>query len=148
MREFRGERYVGDRYIVQNEIEPERAICEVLPHEPRDLHRAVQPSHYDICKERVTISRCVMSWLALNCATTLFKTSFTIDGRTRSSKSWPSSRYMVGSACGDGRDKTRHVILTICRSRVLSEIRKGPLVKWSLPNLLCLSSSRYFWASL
>lgn len=32
-----------------------------------------------------TISRCVISWLALNWATTLFRTSFTIDGSTRSS---------------------------------------------------------------
>jgi len=48
--------------------------------------------HHGRCKKRVTISRCVISWLALNCATTLFKTSFTIEGSTRSSKSWPSSR--------------------------------------------------------
>lgn len=32
-----------------------------------------------------TISLCVMSWLALNCATTLLSTSLTIDGSTRSS---------------------------------------------------------------
>jgi len=41
MCELRGERDVGDRYIVQNEIESERAVCEVLPHKPRDLHRTV-----------------------------------------------------------------------------------------------------------
>ena len=34
---------------------------------------------------RATFSRCVISWLALNCATTLFRTSLTIDGSTRSS---------------------------------------------------------------
>ena len=45
MCKLRGERDVGDRYIVQNEIESERAICEVLPHEPRDLHCTVQSSH-------------------------------------------------------------------------------------------------------
>jgi hypothetical protein len=32
-----------------------------------------------------TISRCVISWLALNCATTLLSTSLTMDGSTRSS---------------------------------------------------------------
>ncbi len=32
-----------------------------------------------------TFSRCVINWLALNCATTLFKTSLTIEGSTRSS---------------------------------------------------------------
>ena len=32
-----------------------------------------------------TISLCVISWLALNCATTLFSTSLTIDGNTLSS---------------------------------------------------------------
>ena len=33
---------MGDRYVVQNQIESERAICEVLPHKPRDLCRTVQ----------------------------------------------------------------------------------------------------------
>ena len=33
----------------------------------------------------LTCSRCVINWLALNCATTLFSTSLTIEGRTRSS---------------------------------------------------------------
>jgi len=32
-----------------------------------------------------TFSLCVMSWLALNCATTLFSTSLTILGNTLSS---------------------------------------------------------------
>ncbi len=32
-----------------------------------------------------TFSRCVINWLALNCATTLFNTSLTMDGSTRSS---------------------------------------------------------------
>jgi hypothetical protein len=32
-----------------------------------------------------TFSRCVINWLALNCATTLLSTSLTIDGSTRSS---------------------------------------------------------------
>jgi hypothetical protein len=32
-----------------------------------------------------TFSRWVINWLALNCATTLLSTSFTIDGSTRSS---------------------------------------------------------------
>ena len=34
---------------------------------------------------RATFSRCVISWLALNCATTLLSTSLTMDGSTRSS---------------------------------------------------------------
>ena len=34
---------------------------------------------------RATFSRWVISWLALNCATTLFNTSLTIEGSTRSS---------------------------------------------------------------
>lgn len=33
----------------------------------------------------LTFSRCVINWLALNCATTLFSTSFTILGSTLSS---------------------------------------------------------------
>ena len=39
MRELRGKGDVGDRYVVQNQVESERAVSEVLPHESRDLHR-------------------------------------------------------------------------------------------------------------
>ena len=39
MCELRGEGDVGDRYVVQNEVESERAVSEVLPHESGDLHR-------------------------------------------------------------------------------------------------------------
>ena len=44
MCELRGKRDMSDRYVVQNEIESERAACEVLPHESRDLHRSIQLS--------------------------------------------------------------------------------------------------------
>jgi hypothetical protein len=33
MCELGGKRDMGDRYVVQNEIESERAACEVLSHE-------------------------------------------------------------------------------------------------------------------
>ena len=42
MCELGGKCDVGDRYVVQNEIESERAACEVLPYESRDLHRSFQ----------------------------------------------------------------------------------------------------------
>ena len=45
MCELRGEGDVGDRYVVQNEVESERAVSEVLPHESGDLHR----KHLAIC---------------------------------------------------------------------------------------------------
>jgi len=44
MCELRGEGDMGDRYVVQNEIESERAACEVFPYESRDLHRSIQLS--------------------------------------------------------------------------------------------------------
>ena len=41
---------------------------------------------------RDTVSRCVMSWLALYWATTLFSVSWTMEGSTRSLQSAPSVR--------------------------------------------------------
>mmetsp|Transcript_51797 Transcript_51797/g.160668 ORF Transcript_51797/g.160668 Transcript_51797/m.160668 type:complete len:229 (-) Transcript_51797:248-934(-) len=72
---------------------------------------------------RLTSSRCKMSWLALYCATTLFRTSFTMEGKTLSSNSVPSDRYMSCNFAGLGRQRARREILTICRSRLpVSEV--------------------------
>mmetsp|Transcript_51798 Transcript_51798/g.160672 ORF Transcript_51798/g.160672 Transcript_51798/m.160672 type:complete len:229 (-) Transcript_51798:248-934(-) len=72
---------------------------------------------------RLTSSRCRMSWLALYCATTLFRTSFTMEGKTFSSKSVPRDLYMSGSFKGFGRQRARKEMLTICKSRLpVSEV--------------------------
>mmetsp|Transcript_38971 Transcript_38971/g.81507 ORF Transcript_38971/g.81507 Transcript_38971/m.81507 type:complete len:237 (+) Transcript_38971:271-981(+) len=67
---------------------------------------------------RLTSSRCMMSWAALYCATTLFSTSLIIDGNTFSSKSVPSDLYMSGSLLGSGLQRARKEIFTICKSRL------------------------------
>lgn len=86
-RELGRERDVGDRHVVEHEVEPVRARGERVPYQPRDLPPPSAPSRVkgEGSKEGSTFSRWVMSCDALNCATTLFSTSFTIDGSTRSS---------------------------------------------------------------
>ena len=65
-----------------------------------------------------TSARLLSSSSALYWATIDLRTSFPIDGRTRSSKSVPSSRYSCGSFSMMGRHSTRSLMFTICRSFV------------------------------
>ena len=89
MCELWGEGYVGNRDIIQNKVESESPSRQVFPYKPRDLKKGEYFIHEQELTEKasLTFSRCVISWLALNCATTLFRTSFTMDGNIRSSKS-------------------------------------------------------------
>ena len=65
----------------------------------------------------LTASRCVSNCSALYCATTDFKTSLPMDGRTRSSQSGPSDLKMVARWEVSGLERTRREMLTIWRSK-------------------------------